>query len=250
MTHDTCGRTSAKPFAYYDHESRSLKTSQGTEAEVSRPYSATVPKTGSMFSGFLYEHPTPEPRTDENDSSLRLPTPMARDCKGISFSPDDMSRLVNVSVKLFPTPSGSDAAGSRSPKEGRDTKVQVGLPNVVKLFPTPRTTDANGPGKHGTGGSRPPHNDRVPWGEYEPTIRRWESILSRPAPDPSEPNKNGRPRLRADFDEWMMGLPEGWVTDIDIPYGAKIKLLGNGVVPQQAELAIRYLFDLTLHEES
>lgn len=47
-----------------------------------------------------------------------------------------------------------------------------------------------------------------------------------------------------------MGLPEGWVTDIDIPYGAKIKLLGNGVVPQQAELAIRYLFDLTLHEES
>lgn len=43
------------------------------------------------------------------------------------------------------------------------------------------------------------------------------------------------------FDEWMMGLPKGWVGDIDIPYVAKIKLCGNGVVPQQAELALREL---------
>lgn len=90
-----------------------------------------------------------------------------------------------------------------------------------------------------------PHNDRIAWGEYEPAVRRWERVLGRSAPDPSELNKNGRPRLTAAFDEWMMGLPEGWVTSIDIPYGAQIKLMGNGVVPQQAELAIRYLAGLT-----
>lgn len=40
-----------------------------------------------------------------------------------------------------------------------------------------------------------------------------------------------------------MGLPKGWVTDSGIPYTAQIKLLGNGVVPQQAEIALRYLLD-------
>jgi len=38
-----------------------------------------------------------------------------------------------------------------------------------------------------------------------------------------------------------MGLPEGWVDNVDIPYGAKLKLLGNGVVPQQASLALSLL---------
>lgn len=87
------------------------------------------------------------------------------------------------------------------------------------------------------------HNDNVDWGEYEPAIRRWERH-TRSAPAPTEPNKNGKPRLTAEFDEWMMGLPAGWVSDIDIPYGAKIKLCGNGVVPQQAELALHLLLDI------
>ena len=78
------------------------------------------------------------------------------------------------------------------------------------------------------------------WGEYEPAIRRWEAV-TRPAPPPPEPNKNGKPRLPAEVDEGMMGLPQGGITDLDIPYGAKIKLCGNGVVPQQAELALRLL---------
>lgn len=37
-----------------------------------------------------------------------------------------------------------------------------------------------------------------------------------------------------------MGLPEGWVTDI-IPNRRALKVLGNGVVPQQAALALRML---------
>jgi DNA (cytosine-5)-methyltransferase 1 len=39
--------------------------------------------------------------------------------------------------------------------------------------------------------------------------------------------------------EWMMGLPEGWVTDVPgLSRKDKIKALGNGVVPQQAAAAI------------
>lgn len=41
-----------------------------------------------------------------------------------------------------------------------------------------------------------------------------------------------------------MGLPEGWVTAVPgLTRNAQLKALGNGVVPQQAELALRVLLD-------
>lgn len=41
-----------------------------------------------------------------------------------------------------------------------------------------------------------------------------------------------------------MGLPAGWVTDVPgLSRNAMLKALGNGVVPQQAELALRLLLD-------
>lgn len=39
----------------------------------------------------------------------------------------------------------------------------------------------------------------------------------------------------------MMGLPAGWVTDCDLGANEQLKALGNGVVPQQAALAVRLL---------
>jgi DNA (cytosine-5)-methyltransferase 1 len=43
----------------------------------------------------------------------------------------------------------------------------------------------------------------------------------------------------------MMGLPEGWLTDpeIGLTRSEQLKALGNGVVPQQAALAIRALLN-------
>lgn len=82
------------------------------------------------------------------------------------------------------------------------------------------------------------------WGDYEPAIRRWESITSRLAPAPTlADGKNGQHRLSAPFVEWMMGLPEGWVTSpqIGLTRNQQLRALGNGVVPQQAALALREL---------
>ncbi len=45
-------------------------------------------------------------------------------------------------------------------------------------------------------------------------------------------------KLNAEFVEYMMGLPVGWVTDLDLSRSQQLKLLGNGVVPQQAYYAI------------
>jgi DNA (cytosine-5)-methyltransferase 1 len=39
----------------------------------------------------------------------------------------------------------------------------------------------------------------------------------------------------------MMGLPDGWVTDTGVTRSQALKILGNGVVPQQAALALRLL---------
>lgn len=87
------------------------------------------------------------------------------------------------------------------------------------------------------------------WGVYEPAIRRWEQVLGRPAPPPTDLGKRRQPRLNAGFVEWMMGLPPGWVTDPDLalPRTAQLRALGNGVVPQQAEYAVRHLLAETPH---
>jgi DNA (cytosine-5)-methyltransferase 1 len=56
------------------------------------------------------------------------------------------------------------------------------------------------------------------------------------APDPLVDGK-----LSARFVEYMMGLPEGWVTDLPLSRNQQLKMLGNGVVPQQAYYAMELL---------
>ena len=45
-------------------------------------------------------------------------------------------------------------------------------------------------------------------------------------------------KLNPKFVEYMMGLPEGWVTDAGLSRTQQLKMLGNGVVPQQALFAL------------
>jgi DNA (cytosine-5)-methyltransferase 1 len=50
-------------------------------------------------------------------------------------------------------------------------------------------------------------------------------------------------RLNPLFVEYMMGLPLGWVTDLGLSRMQQLKMLGNGVVPQQAYRALELLHD-------
>ena len=73
-------------------------------------------------------------------------------------------------------------------------------------------------------------------------MRRWEITLGREAPPPTKPDgKEGAHRLSSRFTEWMMGVPEGWITDCGLTRNEELKACGNGVVPQQAEMALRHL---------
>jgi DNA (cytosine-5)-methyltransferase 1 len=77
------------------------------------------------------------------------------------------------------------------------------------------------------------------FGPYADAVARWEPIVGRPAPDPTDDKRRLNPR----FVEWMMGLPDGWVTDAGVTRSQALKILGNGVVPQQAAFALAILED-------
>lgn len=124
---------------------------------------------------------------------------------------------------------------------------------AVTLMPTPKASD----GEYGlprTSG-RPPEKSThlatrlayTDYGVYAEAIARWERVTGRRAPSSTEPaaRAGGRPRLSAVFVEWMMGLPEGWVTapEIGLSRSAELRALGNGVVPQQASAAVASLLE-------
>ena len=183
-----------------------------------------------------------------------LPTPMAGDF-GADRSdgpvrPSGAKRQTGLPDVIVHRLAGQDGhAGLAEPGEGR-------------LLPTPDTGCS--PNGHGRRGGRPGNGHQsgqgldvaataltpaqaagsspAAWAEYEPAIRRWEHVLGYPAPPPAEPGPSGRPRLSAEFAEWMMGLAPGFVTGIPgIPRTRQLKIIGNGVVPQQAAAALRLL---------
>ena len=158
------------------------------------------------------------------------------------------------SPELLPTPVADNSRGL--PQPGTDYQS---LPNAVVLLPTPVVNDMGAgktvdqwdewttgmQAKHGNGNGHGPSlsievRRSTDWGPYSAAIARWETVLGRPAP-PATMNRDGRDRLNPRLVEWMMGLPEGWVTDAVPSTTAQLKMLGNGVVPQQAALALELL---------
>lgn len=188
----------------------------------------------------------PTPLTE--DTKL-LSTPQARDGKG---TPGDGYNLASLprDVALLPTPSATQGAALReSPGEFQD----LGR-TVHSLLPTPTSTVRDRtPSQVSTRfGIISDRTDRGPnlddvihlpqeWGDYASAIHHWEQVLGRPAPEPTKLSETGKPQLSPAFVEWMMGLPQGWVTDVEISRAQQLRALGNGVVPQQGAAAITQL---------
>ena len=81
----------------------------------------------------------------------------------------------------------------------------------------------------------------VDWGDYTTAVRRWERLLGRGVPSPTQLGQRGRPVLSPAFVEHLMGLAAGWVTAVPLSRTAQLQALGNGVVPQQAAHAVTLL---------
>jgi DNA (cytosine-5)-methyltransferase 1 len=151
--------------------------------------------------------------------------------------------------RLLPTPVSDNSRGLPQPGTG-----YASLPNaVMSLLPTPTSADAKASGAYGYGGNEfctltdATGRQAQDWREYEAAIRRQEQTFGRPAPPPTEPAAKGQPRLSPRFVEWLMGLPEGHVTDVPgISRNDQLKALGNGVCPPQAAAATRaFLHDIS-----
>lgn len=77
--------------------------------------------------------------------------------------------------------------------------------------------------------------------DYGPAIRRWETVLGRPAPEPCEPGERTAWRLSPLFTEWMLGCDEGWVTGLGLPRNKQLTILGNLAMTRQAVEGYRRL---------
>ena len=163
-------------------------------------------------------------------------------------------------LTLLPTPvsqpSGNTPEEHLRKKPGREvvTDLSIIAENGLfqtggQLLPTPRAADSTG-----VRGRTPNRSDAAnakagltltdacqdAFGPYAAAIQRWEQMLGRTAPDPTEPGKN-RPRLASRFVEFLMGLDDGHVTGVGLTRPQELKALGNGVVPQQGAAALAHL---------
>ena len=175
-----------------------------------------------------------------------LPTPRTSDTNGAGAHGQGGLDL-RTAVTLLPTPTTQPDTGNGHARN---------LGKEVRLLPTPRASD----GPHGGPNSRGSKGDLAlpaavhQFGEYGPAIDRHERVFARTAPSPTEPGRGSNPRLDARFAEWMMCLPDGWVTDPTIWEGmtdtaarnAQLHALGNGVVPPQAVAAVTHLIRVGL----
>jgi DNA (cytosine-5)-methyltransferase 1 len=83
------------------------------------------------------------------------------------------------------------------------------------------------------------------WLDYAEAIAEWEGVTGRRAPIPVVRGSGGGTVPSARFIEWLMGLPDGWVTDVQgLTSEQQIEALGNGVVPQQAIAALQWLVSI------
>ena len=196
----------------------------------------------------------------------KLPTPLVSDgTGGPTPQQSNFGLQMRDVARLLPTPNTMEHREIKTPEQIAELKKRSpgGYRNlresvVNDLVGTPRTSSANGSSSKqvANGAKKSRIEDQVltiSWGKFEPAIYRWEQVIDRPAPAPTKPDgKDGQHRLSSEFTEWLMGLPEGWVTDpkLGLTRNEQLKLCGNGVVPQQAALALtRLLTGIDLNKE-
>ncbi len=183
---------------------------------------------------FVVAHPAGQPwrfaAATEAPGGRALAEPRGR--AGAPLLPTPRASLgasATETVALLPTPSAGAFNDSEDLEawEARRQRVKVATGNG-NGFGTPLSIAVRA------------HPDG--WGDYAAAIARHEQALGRPAPAPTEPGRNGAPRLAPRFVEWMMMLPNGWVTGIPgLTRSQQLRMLGNGVVPAQAEAALAWL---------
>lgn len=173
------GNITKKQLGFYDQNTHSLRMFQQSLIEDLMLPLQTLPRTGMMRNGIIYQHPRLVHFTKENDCLL-LPTCRSKKSGDYQYSNGIKGRktltLTGI-VKLFPTPRAQEKCQYNSKDKG------MSLSRMVKMFPTPTKQDNRGKGKYKFDKSY--FVDKKVTGQLNPT-----------------------------FVEWLMGFPIGW-TELD-----------------------------------
>ena len=155
-------------------------------------------------------------------------------------------------LALLPTPSAASYGSNQGGSAGRVGPVRHSLDSLASqsLLPTPTAGDARG-SRNATAGHTYERASRQSgttlsdvsygdtWRRFAWAVQRHAEIYG-PPPAPTEPNRNGAPRLAPAFAEWLMCLPAGHVTD-KLARRDALRAIGNGVCPPQLAAAWRLL---------
>ena len=118
----TYGPTSETPLAHYDRDSQSWKTSEDTCLWDFPKSLETLPAWGMTHGGDLFELPTPERPTSEQEFSS-LPTPRATPAMGEALDitlgmyrrrGSTTKGRLEESIALLPTPAVNDMGGGKT----------------------------------------------------------------------------------------------------------------------------------------
>jgi DNA (cytosine-5)-methyltransferase 1 len=168
----------------------------------------------------------------------------------------------DAGVALLPTPGAwlgrrpenasadPERAASRE-HDGIRGKRSLELPEALaaevdtgKLLPTPTTQDgANNGGPAQFERNSLPLNAVVKgsaWGVYGAAVARWAAVCGREPPAPTD----AQGKLNPAFVEWMMDLPDGWTAVPGVTRTARLRMLGNSVVPAVGARVGRRLHEL------
>lgn len=211
--------------------------------------------------GRLSELVTSAPLTTETDGFAwpRLPSPTVSDGnRGPDYAKRDREGsggddLVTAICRLFPrekaeklfkTPTanlGSNGAAQHPDKRkagGHGPTLEDEVCFLLDVDPDAEQPDGL-------------HSPAEWWGEFARAVYRWETLRGVAAPVPIMFGPRGGVKLAPAFAEWLMGLPAGWVTSVpELSHKEQLGRIGNGVVPQQALIALRHLTNvLKTHTE-
>lgn len=178
------GNITLKRLGYFDQNTVSLRTYQHSLEGDSMSSLQTLPRSGVMRSGIVYQLP-PLVRLTVATESSSFPTPTVAD----TFTGNLKSSQV---------------------KEG--SRHSVTLSHAVMMWPTPTVLDHHAHAMRRTDGQKTDSmfGRRVMWNT--PAARDWRDNAS-----PSEKMRNSPSnasmaggQLNPDWTEWLMGFPIGW----------------------------------------
>lgn len=215
------GSISVKRLAHCDQDTHSLKTSQLSLVEGLMSFSATLPRSGMMRNGIVYQLPPLVRITRETESSS-WPTPTAIEVnltldqiqkrqekyggkkRGMYLS--NMVVMKNSPMFRTPTVFDSKSGGKEDLEELKKgnwfrksgVRRQLGLNTQVRMWPTPHAVAS----KH-TGPS-----------EATMVERGFQDSIARAVAREHHQELVDGLRLNPPWVEWLMGFPIGW-TELD-----------------------------------